>query len=106
MSVRCPLCEVTMREVDRRGVRIDVCPECRGVWLDRGELDKLLETAAAEESPDMGLRRRSRYDRDDDFDDDDDDFWDRSRREQGEYGEHGRRRRKRSWFEDLFDFGD
>ncbi len=35
-----------MREVVRRGVQIDVCPECRGVWLDRGELDKLL---AAEE---------------------------------------------------------
>lgn len=44
-SVRCPLCDVPMREVSRRGVLIDVCPECRGVWLDRGELNKLLETA-------------------------------------------------------------
>ncbi|BDG61161.1 hypothetical protein caldi_22510 [Caldinitratiruptor microaerophilus] len=44
-NVRCPLCDVPMREVPRRGVLIDVCPECRGVWLDRGELNKLLETA-------------------------------------------------------------
>jgi Zn-finger nucleic acid-binding protein len=33
--------------VDRQGVEIDYCPACRGVWLDRGELDKLLERAAA-----------------------------------------------------------
>lgn len=43
--MRCPLCEVSMKEVERRGVMIDVCPECRGVWLDRGELEKLLATA-------------------------------------------------------------
>lgn len=42
LPVRCPLCAVPMREVERRGVRIDVCPECRGVWLDGGELEKLL----------------------------------------------------------------
>ena len=47
--MRCPLCEVSMKEVERRGVRIDVCPECKGVWLDRGELEKLLATAAAHE---------------------------------------------------------
>ncbi|MEW6572052.1 MAG: zf-TFIIB domain-containing protein [Bacillota bacterium] len=40
--MRCPLCDVQMKEVDRRGVRIDVCPECKGVWLDRGELDRLI----------------------------------------------------------------
>ena len=50
-GVRCPLCDVAMREVDRRGVLIDVCPECRGVWLDRGELNKLLEQADALEEP-------------------------------------------------------
>ncbi|HEY8489578.1 MAG TPA: zf-TFIIB domain-containing protein [Dehalococcoidia bacterium] len=104
MSVRCPLCDVTMREVDRRGVHIDVCPECRGVWLDRGELDKLLAGAPAEEPAEYGLRRRPGYDRDDDFDDDDDDFWERSRRDYGGSGDEGKRRRKRSWFEDFFDF--
>ncbi|WP_366017887.1 zf-TFIIB domain-containing protein [Thermanaeromonas sp.] len=42
--MRCPFCDVPMKEVERRGVLIDVCPECRGVWLDRGELEKLLAT--------------------------------------------------------------
>lgn len=47
--MRCPLCEVSMKEVERRGVLIDVCPECRGVWLDRGELEKLLDSVALNE---------------------------------------------------------
>ncbi|GAA6755167.1 hypothetical protein QT17_04810 [Thermus sp. 2.9] len=38
----CPQCGVGMKEVERRGVLIDVCPQCGGVWLDRGELEKLL----------------------------------------------------------------
>lgn len=41
----CPNCNEGMREVDRQDVHIDVCPKCRGVWLDRGELDKLLHSA-------------------------------------------------------------
>lgn len=41
--MRCPVCEVTrMREVEKNGVLIDICPDCKGVWLDRGELDKLM----------------------------------------------------------------
>jgi uncharacterized protein len=41
----CPNCSEGMREVDRQGVHIDVCTKCRGVWLDRGELEKLLHSA-------------------------------------------------------------
>ena len=40
--MRCPVCEETLRAVERHGVEIDVCPSCRGVWLDRGEVDRLL----------------------------------------------------------------
>ncbi|MGE5589942.1 MAG: zf-TFIIB domain-containing protein [Bacillota bacterium] len=62
--MRCPLCNVPMKEVDRRHVRIDVCPECRGVWLDGGELEKLLavgeqweeEYRQREYEPDRGYR--------------------------------------------------
>jgi Zn-finger nucleic acid-binding protein len=36
---------------DRQGIEIDYCPTCRGVWLDRGELDKLLERASAQAAP-------------------------------------------------------
>ncbi|AFV75965.1 zf-TFIIB domain-containing protein [Thermus oshimai] len=38
----CPNCGVGMKEVERRGVLLDVCPQCGGVWLDKGELEKLL----------------------------------------------------------------
>jgi Zn-finger nucleic acid-binding protein len=41
--MKCPICnDVRMREIDKNGVHIDVCPDCKGVWLDRGELDKLM----------------------------------------------------------------
>ncbi|MBD2847903.1 zf-TFIIB domain-containing protein [Paenibacillus sp. IB182496] len=42
--MNCPVCDgIRMREVEREGVMIDVCPQCKGVWLDRGELDKLMK---------------------------------------------------------------
>jgi Zn-finger nucleic acid-binding protein len=40
--MRCPNCGTRLVEVDRAEVLIDACPECRGVWLDRGELDRIL----------------------------------------------------------------
>lgn len=41
--MKCPVCnDVRMREVVKNGVMIDTCPDCKGVWLDRGELDKLM----------------------------------------------------------------
>lgn len=41
--MKCPVCNnISMREVEKNGVMIDVCPECKGVWLDRNELEKLL----------------------------------------------------------------
>lgn len=41
--MNCPVCDgVRMREVDKDGVMIDICPQCKGIWLDRGELDKLM----------------------------------------------------------------
>jgi Zn-finger nucleic acid-binding protein len=39
----CPVCKVPLAMSDRQGVEIDYCPQCRGVWLDRGELDKIIE---------------------------------------------------------------
>lgn len=41
--MKCPVCsDVRMREVEKDGVMIDICPDCKGVWLDRGELEKLM----------------------------------------------------------------
>jgi Zn-finger nucleic acid-binding protein len=45
--MNCPTCNVELRITDRQGVEIDYCPKCRGVWLDRGELDKLIERGTA-----------------------------------------------------------
>ena len=48
----CPVCrEVQLLMMDRQGIEIDYCPQCRGIWLDRGELDKLLERAAQPYQP-------------------------------------------------------
>ena len=47
----CPTCKVGLVMSERQGVEIDYCPQCRGVWLDRGELDKIIERNAREEAP-------------------------------------------------------
>ena len=47
--MKCPVCtEVSLTMSDRQGIEIDYCPQCRGVWLDRGELDKLIERSTVE----------------------------------------------------------
>jgi len=76
---------------DRQGVEIDYCPQCRGVWLDRGELDKIIERSAQDAAPaappERGYEERPYH-----GDDDDD---------RRDHRHHGQRRR--SFFEDLFD---
>jgi uncharacterized protein len=42
-AMSCPVCRVPLSMSDRQGIEIDYCPQCRGVWLDRGELDKIIE---------------------------------------------------------------
>ena len=114
--MKCPVCTTTtLVMTERSGVEIDYCPDCRGVWLDRGELDKIIEraTPTAGPTPTSGPQpadtpapsaRPVRRDRDEDFDDDDDD----RRRHQAEYTSDGRptgaRRKKKGLLADLFDF--
>lgn len=45
--MKCPICEVELVMSERQGVEIDYCPKCRGVWLDRGELDKIIEKSTS-----------------------------------------------------------
>lgn len=45
-AMQCPVCRVPLAMSDRQGIEIDYCPQCRGVWLDRGELDKIIERSA------------------------------------------------------------
>jgi Zn-finger nucleic acid-binding protein len=105
--VNCPIDNTELRITDRQGIEVDYCPKCRGVWLDRGELDKLIDRAAMAPAapasvPAEGYERSSvpplrevprdyRDNRDRDYRDDDDRY-DR------------RRGRKRSFLDDIFDF--
>lgn len=52
--MKCPIDQVTLAMMERQGIEIDYCPTCRGVWLDRGELDKLI---AAQESSTASAQR-------------------------------------------------
>jgi uncharacterized protein len=45
-AMSCPVCRVPLSMSDRQGIEIDFCPQCRGVWLDRGELDKIIERSS------------------------------------------------------------
>lgn len=107
--MQCPVCDVTLSISSREGVEIDFCPQCRGVWLDRGELDKVIERAgavlaAAQAAPAVAPSQdpydRPRYDRDpprrEPARDDRDRYDDRDR---------GRRKKKKGFdfLEDIFD---
>ena len=49
--MQCPVCSVALTMSERQGVEIDYCPKCRGVWLDRGELDKIIERSHQDDVP-------------------------------------------------------
>jgi len=98
----CPVCDsVRMREVEKDGVMIDICPSCKGVWLDRGELEKLLEGEREyrKEYPEYeaGYERTQTYEDHRPYREyGDDDYYKK-------YGKKHKKRRVFDIFEDLFD---
>ena len=78
---------------DRQGIEIDYCPQCRGVWLDRGELDKIIERTVVSQTTAPQSRAQPRPEGRD---------RDNNRNDQGSYND--KRHRKRSSLFDLFDF--
>ncbi len=50
-DMKCPNCSVSLVMTERQNIEIDYCPECRGVWLDRGELDKIIERSLQPQTP-------------------------------------------------------
>lgn len=108
--MNCPIDGTELRISDRQGIEIDYCPKCRGIWLDRGELDKLLERSPQLAATDAPARVSSERERDRDRDRDRD--YDRDRdRDRGRYDDDYRRpsdydrgKRRRSLLDDLFDF--
>ncbi len=121
--MKCPVDDETLLMTQRDGVEIDYCPKCRGVWLDRGELDKIIEKSIGAATPPVQLtpppeaqpaaftpppqpqyappqpqyqeRREPRYD---------DRYEDRRRHDDDDYHYKGKRKKRESFLSDLFDF--
>lgn len=92
--MKCPTCpDTTLVMSDRQGVEIDYCPSCRGIWLDRGELDKLLDRAASVAAPAaVAAAPAARVQQQPYFNDSDD-----------RGGQRYHRDRKKSWLNEIFD---
>jgi uncharacterized protein len=95
--MKCPTDETTLVMSERSGIEIDYCPTCRGVWLDRGELDKIIDRSlgqqpAAAPPPQAAPPTPSyeRYDRDD-------------RRYPPQQQGYYKKKRKESWLSEIFD---
>ena len=101
--MKCPICNVDLVMSERQGIEIDYCPQCRGVWLDRGELDKIIERSNQEiprqerysESPRVSYNEARHY-------------GDSKHDNHGNYDEYGNQKKKKrgGLLGDLFDFGD
>ncbi|TYL45777.1 hypothetical protein FXB39_16725 [Nocardioides sp. BGMRC 2183] len=102
--MRCPTDETTLVMSERNGIEIDYCPQCRGVWLDRGELDKIIERSAQLEQPPAAAAPppQQDYERYDDRRRRDDRRDDRGydRRYDDKYY---KKRKRESWLSELFD---
>jgi len=81
----CPIDNTELVIADRNGIEIDYCPKCRGVWLDRGELDKIIDRSSAYIAPSHDERR---------YEDD---------RNHDKNRPHNKKKRG-SFLEDMFDF--
>ncbi len=96
--MKCPTCVSVMLVMsERQGMEIDYCPQCRGVWLDRGELDKLLELAATQVSAQLSSQvRQQRSERHQDL------SYLPMQYEQS-YGNHKKHYYQKSWLSEIFD---
>jgi Zn-finger nucleic acid-binding protein len=86
--MKCPHCNETLVVADRKGVAIDYCPNCKGVWLDKGELEKIIEhTANFTSGENTGHYPDDRYRRDNYYND-----------------QYYKQKKKKSFLSDFFDF--
>ena len=79
--MNCPSCKIPLVMSERQGIEIDYCPECRGIWLDRGELDKIIERSVNEQPNNFQPNQQP--------------F--------GSQPQQGKEYRKKHWLNDLFD---
>lgn len=101
--MKCPVCkDIDLVMSERSGIEIDYCPKCRGVWLDRGELDKIIERSSDNMPHQQSSRqyeepRRDNYERP---------KYEEKRYYDDDYHKHGyySKHKKRSFLSDIFDF--
>ncbi len=100
--MKCPICNVDLAMTVRQDVEIDYCPQCRGVWLDRGELDKIIDRTVPTNVPRPGIitgQQNEYREYDDDHHDRHDHHDDHNKGYNGNY-----KHKKKSLLHDLFDF--
>ncbi len=94
--MRCPVDETTLVMSERSGIEIDYCPTCRGVWLDRGELDKIIDRSVSMPQPaSPPQQQRQQYD-----------SYEARPQQQGyppQQQGYYKKKRKESWLSELFD---
>jgi Zn-finger nucleic acid-binding protein len=102
--MKCPVDDSPLSISSREGIEIDFCPQCRGVWLDRGELDKVIERASGSLAP-TGAGRGEERSYDDSRRYEDRPYEDRrpDDRHRGDERDH-KKRKRRSFLDDMFDF--
>lgn len=88
--MKCPIDGTQLQMTDRQGVEIDYCPECRGVWLDRGELDKIIDKS--ETASKTSVQPGNSYNQE------------TPKHDYGHPDKHYKHKRKESFIGDLFDF--
>lgn len=108
--MKCPVCDETLREIQKHNVTVDICPGCKGIWLDRGELEKILEMASVDGQT---TESRGEYARPEHIADDprmqsreknEDDYHNKR-----DYDEHSRgkayphKKKRGSWLGEIFD---
>jgi uncharacterized protein len=90
-AMSCPVCRIPLSMSDRQGIEIDFCPQCRGVWLDRGELDKIIERSVAPSAPPPQAAPQAPYPQ-------------QGYGQQPHYGQKDYRYKKpKHWLKDIFD---
>ncbi len=91
--MNCPICNVVLLLAEKQGVEIDYCPKCRGIWLDRGELEKIIEKS---NQFDQAQYTNKQYDRN--YDKHDDDHHDHHNQDGHYY------KKKKGFLGEMFDF--
>lgn len=84
--MNCPVCNIPLLMTDKQGVEVDYCQKCRGVWLDRGELEKIIERSFQPQNAPYVSSDRDKYKHDE------------------HYGDSYKYKKKKNFLSDIFDF--